>query len=306
MGKKDDFQSDYFENKKRFADAFNGCLFGGKEFMKAEELEEADSVIIIPSLEEKSTKVICDKIRKWKGNYVSILTIESQSYIDYRMVLRVMKDDLANYEKQRKQAYQYALDSNIKLSNNEFLSRMPKDIKLIPVITLVIYLGTDDSWDGKTELYDLLDINQELKPYVSNYRFNLFDYHDHKDFSAFKTENKLLFELLSNSKDKTKMSQCLENSEYRYSKDPDVVTGILGCIGAKINLNELKNEKGEFDMMCKGLQDMIQDGILEGTISTLFKLVNNNIISLSVAAQQASVTEDRFMELVEQFHLNSN
>lgn len=40
MGKQDDFQSHYFENKKRFADIFNGCLFGGKELMKPEDLEE--------------------------------------------------------------------------------------------------------------------------------------------------------------------------------------------------------------------------------------------------------------------------
>ena len=46
MGQQDLYQSDYFENKSRFADAFNGVLFGGKEVMKPDELYEADSVLI--------------------------------------------------------------------------------------------------------------------------------------------------------------------------------------------------------------------------------------------------------------------
>ena len=63
-------------------------------------------------------------------------------------------------------------------------------------------MGTETPWDGKTELYELPEIDEELKPYVSNYRFNLYDYHGHKDFSVFKTENRYLFEILSRSEDK--------------------------------------------------------------------------------------------------------
>ena len=58
--------------------------------------------------------------------------------------------------------------------------------------------------------------------------------------------------------------------------------------------------------MCKALQDMINEGILEATIRTLFDLFNKNLISLTDAAEQASVSEERFMELVEQFQLNTN
>ena len=57
MGKQDDFQSHYFENKKRFADIYNGCLFGGRELMNPEDLEEADSVIVLPSLQTQATKI---------------------------------------------------------------------------------------------------------------------------------------------------------------------------------------------------------------------------------------------------------
>ena len=46
MGQQDLYQSDFYEDKTRFADVFNGVLFGGKEIMKPEELEDEDSVMI--------------------------------------------------------------------------------------------------------------------------------------------------------------------------------------------------------------------------------------------------------------------
>ena len=36
MGQQDLYQSDFYEDKSRFADVFNGVLFGGKEVMKPE------------------------------------------------------------------------------------------------------------------------------------------------------------------------------------------------------------------------------------------------------------------------------
>lgn len=72
-----------------------------------------------------------------------------------------------------------------------------------------------------------------MKPYVSNYRFNLYDYHEHKDFSVFKTENRYLFETLARSEDKENMMQYLEQSPLQNTNAPDIVTVILGCIGKK-------------------------------------------------------------------------
>lgn len=36
MGQKDLWQSDFYEDRNRFADVFNGVLFGGSEVMKPE------------------------------------------------------------------------------------------------------------------------------------------------------------------------------------------------------------------------------------------------------------------------------
>ena len=46
MGQQDLYQSDFYDDKNRFADIFNGVLFDGKEVMKPEELETKDSVMV--------------------------------------------------------------------------------------------------------------------------------------------------------------------------------------------------------------------------------------------------------------------
>ena len=61
MGQQDLYQSDFYEDKSRFADVFNGVLFNGKEVMKPEELENEDSVMVRPEnrkVNRESTKTI--------------------------------------------------------------------------------------------------------------------------------------------------------------------------------------------------------------------------------------------------------
>ena len=94
MGQKDLWQSDYFDSNVRFADVYNGIFFHGEEIIKPEELEPCDSVFVQHFQNQNTVKVICDKIRKWKGQHLAILPLENQSYVDYRMVLRVMQEEI--------------------------------------------------------------------------------------------------------------------------------------------------------------------------------------------------------------------
>lgn len=53
-----------------------------------------DSVFVQHFQNRKTVKVICDKARKWKGKHLAILPLENQSYVDYRMVLRIMQEEI--------------------------------------------------------------------------------------------------------------------------------------------------------------------------------------------------------------------
>lgn len=269
MGKKDMYQSDFYEKRERFSDVFNGALFGGEEVMKPQELEEADSVMVSLLANGAGEKVICDKIRKWKGQYVSLMVLENQSYVDYRMVFRVMRTELMGYEKQQREAYEEAKEKGIKFDSHEFFSRMKRERKFIPVISLVLYVGTERRWDGARSLYELLEIGERLKPFVSNYQLNLYDYHEHSDFSVFKTENRALFEALHCAGDESRMEEAIKRHPEWYSAlDRESVRAIFGIAGIEIDLESIKEvtEEKEVFNMCKAFEDHRERGRREGKI----------------------------------------
>jgi len=160
MGQKDLWQSDYFDNNVRFADAYNGIFFDGK--------------------------------------YLAILPLENQSYVDYRMVLRIMQE--------------------------------------------------------------------ELKPFVNNYKLNFYDYHTESDFSKFKTENRLLFEVLSHSGDRETIKKIFQQDADNYSLDREAAAALLGIVGMKMDLDKLKEEKdGKVEYkMCKAFEEITKEARDEG------------------------------------------
>jgi len=203
MGQKDYAQNGYFNDKVRFADVCNGILFQGKQLFKPEDLQELNQDIVYrDNDQQKLRKMIPDKMCMWKGIYVSVLTLENQSLVDYSMVFRAMKTEAISYEKQFKALErEYQRQGLIGEKENLAWNALAKEARFVPVILIVIYYGQDKIWDGAKCLYEMLDMDKEIEPYVTNYKMNLFDYHDYEDFSFFKTENRELFEVLSCAKD---------------------------------------------------------------------------------------------------------
>ena len=294
MGQMDLYQSDFYEDKHRFADVFNGVLFGGKEIMKPEELENEDSVMVSMRKKRNLKKVICDKIRRWKGRYVSIMVLENQSYVDYRMVFRVMESEVISYEKQRKEKYLEDRRQNFKFNSDEYLSRMKKGQKYIPIITLVLYLGKDKLWDGAKSLYEMLELDEEIKPFVNDFKINVFDYHDYKDFSMFKTENRLLFEMLANAKDKKKMLNVLNRHTQAGVVDVVSAKTILGILNVKIDLAKIlkKDESGrEVYDMCKAFEDYKKEGELMMALKMVKNLMMKQHLTFEEAAEILGITK---------------
>lgn len=302
MGQQDLCQSDFYEDRSRFADVFNGVLFGGREVMKPEELEVEDSVMVSTKNNRSLKKVICDKIRRWKGRYVSILVLENQTYVDYRMVFQVMESEVTGYNKQQKENYLIKRNQGSRFSSDEYLSKMKKEQKYIPIITLVLYLGKDKLWDGSRSLYEMLEMDEEIKPFVNDFKLNLFDYHDYKDFSMFKTENRLLFEMLANAKDKKKMFSVLRRHTHSGEVDEISAKAILGILKVKIDLAKIvkKDKDGrEVYDMCQAFEDYKEDGRKlglkqgrkegkrEGELIALKKVVKNLMKNQKITFEEA-------------------
>lgn len=208
MGEMDLKHNEYFESNIRFADAYNGILFGGKQIIKPEELKESDSVFV----------QLFEKKKEWK---------------------------------------------------------------FAPVVPLVIYLGKEQ-WDAASTLYELTDIEDILKPFINNYRLNLYDYHNETDSTKFKTENKYLFKLLYYSDDKEKIKQILNDVYNDDSLSIYVDKILLNTIGVSFDLEtiiEIKNGKERVKMI-KALEDIRNEGKAEGMDIGYLKALKENVDSL--------------------------
>ena len=138
-----------------FADIVNVLLFNGKRLMKEDELE-ADTKDSQFKADGKLHEQERDVSKLWKNGEVriSILGFENQTAQDYKMPLRVISYDGASYKTQ-------LLDENL--------------TKNYPVTTLVLYFGTDKRWTAPKSLYQCFDVPKELKPFVNDYKINVFE-----------------------------------------------------------------------------------------------------------------------------------
>ena len=216
MGQRDLAQNDYLNYRYRFADICNGILFGGDTIVRPEELRECSEDIVYHEGNGRR-KIIPDKVRLWNGLYLAVVSVENQTMVDYSMVFRMMKEEAVSYERQWNER-ERELRLAGRLGEKTHLCWKGKGEIFIPVVPIVIYYGTDKLWDGATCLYDMLDMNEALAPYITNYRLNLFDYHNCKDLSVFKTENRELFEVLSCAKSEEAMDTLVHQNEERYKE----------------------------------------------------------------------------------------
>ena len=96
-----------------------------------------------------------DVAKYWNNEniHISCIGFENQSAIDNDMSFRIMNYDAAIYRKQ--------------IDDKKHSSRYP-------VITLVLYFGTEQEWNNNKTLLEWLDITDErLKPFISDYRINV-------------------------------------------------------------------------------------------------------------------------------------
>ena len=285
MGKADVSLKDFFADRCRYADLFNGFLFDGKTVIMPEDLEPMnnESSIIFPDKIGKKRTVtrFWDLRMKWKNKAILVmLTTEFQNKIHYAMPVRNMILDGLCYTDQMKDIWNSIKDKDGKkaLSTAEIFSRFRKEDKLYPVIPIVFYYG--DDWDGSTCLYDMFgfsneDLNQTnleiLSKYVTNYKINLFNPAKISDYTIFKTDLQIIFGMLQYKEDKDALRRYIFNNEAYFSSisfEAASATGTLLHNDTWFDraISKFNDKKKEACNMCKAIDDMMQDSMNEGRI----------------------------------------
>jgi len=165
------------------------------------------------------------------------------------------------------------------LKDAEFLSGFSKTDKIIPVISLVVYFGSD-KWDGPRSLKEMFpeDIAQEILDEVEDYRLHLIIPSEIEDFSMFKTDFGKAMKYIAVSEDKNTLMKLTEEESYRTVKG-ETARLINECIGSEIVVLEEEEDKNM--SMCKGLRDWSEEerqiGREEGIKEGMDELLNSQV-----------------------------
>ena len=265
-----------------FADILNVLLFNGRDVVEESTLTDAlpMSMLKIDGRVRSQERDIAKYWRKSKIN-VALFGLENQTTPNKLMPLRVLGYDGAEYVKQSRK-------ENI-------------DKAKYPVITLVLYLGYEKEWNYPKTLFEVLDIDEDIKPYVNDFKINLFEiaYLDKEKINLFKSDFRILADYLYQmrvNRDYIADETTIEHVEELLT----LMSAMTGDNRFEETINDLKGK--EKINMCevldrveaRGIEKGIEQGVKRGTINTLVSLVNDGILSSYEAALRANMSVEDF------------
>lgn len=170
MGEKDITEKTLEAYNDVFADIVNVLMMRGKQIVQEDELED-DIARSHYKTKTKMRELERDVAKYWKNANIRIasLCMENQTDVDADMPFRVMAYDGVSYRAQLLQNEENQVITQEK--NNTKKNRKQR----FPVITLVLYFGYEKHWNKPLTLYDSMNIPNEIKPYVNDYKINLFE-----------------------------------------------------------------------------------------------------------------------------------
>ena len=156
MGEKDITEKTLASYNDVFSDIVNGLLFDGRHIVDPDALSDVSPYSMYKAdgrIHEQERDV--SKFLKTAGNTeqeirIAFLGFEHQTRYDKDMPLRVISYDGAAYRAELSSKERY------------------------PVITVVLYFG-NTHWESNRTLHEAVSVPEDLKPYVNDYRVNLFE-----------------------------------------------------------------------------------------------------------------------------------
>lgn len=271
MGKADLAVNQMMEKKEVFADFVNGAVYGGRQVVRPEGLEmmSGRSGVFFGG-ENGKTKALPRygdvRMKADVGAYSVIFADENQMRVHYAMPVRNMLYDALEYEKQVEDMKRGHKEAGDRLPKDAFLSGITKEDRLIPVVTIVMFLG--DEWDGAVSLHEMMGIDgndrdmEILKKFLPDYKINLVCVRDIENLNVFGSCLQQIFGMLKWKKDKKKLQQYLEENRERINQFDHVeMMAAMVLLGEQRRLEKiLAGKKGDEVSMCQAIEEMIKDG----------------------------------------------
>ena len=240
-----------------FADIVNVLLFKGEQVINEKDLE-ADTTKSMFKADGKIHEQERDVSKFWKNGEIriSILGIENQTAQDSDMPLRVISYDGASYKQQ--------------LLDNK------NQKKRYPVATLVLYFGTEEKWSKAKHLYDCFEIPEKLKPFVNDYKINVFNiaFLSQKTIAMFKSDFKIIAEYFRTKRLNQKYKGSKEKLKHA-NETLKMFSALTGDDSFEKVYNEGNFKKGGITM-CDVVERIRNDGRTEEKERIIMNLIESN------------------------------
>lgn len=224
--------------------------------MKEEELSETGTESQYKADDSVLHAQERDVAKYWKKGKIrlALYGLENQTGIDTDKPMRVLNYDGMSYSSQL-----------LKESKERY-----------PVITLVLYFGTDRQWKKSLSLYEMFSVPEELKEYINDYKINVFNiaYLSEEQVNMFTSDFKIVADYFVQKR---------KNGKYKPSSDEirhvDAILKFMAVFtGDQRYFNEAIQEKmqtGGIRTMDKILDDYIDRGRKEGRLEERMLLIRS-------------------------------
>lgn len=173
------------------------------------------------------------------GVEIALCGIENQSKTEKYMPLRVIGYDGASYRSQ--------LDSQ----------------KPVPVMTIVLYFGTDRRWTAPKTLKELVKIPEGLDDYVNDYKINVFEigWLTDEQVAMFTSDFRIVANFFVN---KRKNSAYIPDDEQEIQHVDEVLKLLSAMTGDDKYETLLNDGKGKVKNMCDVAERLVNIGEARG------------------------------------------
>ena len=168
MGLKDILEKQIENFEDVFADIVNVLLLSDKDRkVNPDDLLDARARSIYTSSGEIREQER-DNVKLWVSGrmVICLFGLENQTTIDRDMPVRVLGYEAGDY---RLQTIKRRDEANAARKENDYdRAREIEETKLYPVVTLVLYYGTEKRWTGPRTLLECLDVPEDLASLVED------------------------------------------------------------------------------------------------------------------------------------------
>ena len=254
MAQKDMVEKLLEDHEDVFADIVNVLLFNGKRVISESSLKETKLTSQYKAEIGKLHEQERDVAKYWiDGNArIALCGLENQTSEEKYMPLRVIGYDGASYRQQ--------------------LMKENKGNKIVPVVTLVLYYGTS-RWSSPHNLKGVLDINDKFKPFVNDYKANIFDI-------AFLNEDTVQkftsdFRIVADFFVQKRKNKSYEPSRQKITHVDEVLKFLRTMTGdSRYEVEFSKEDKERGVNMCNVIDKVEKQGIEKGIEQGIFDIIS--------------------------------